>query len=89
MIESDLEKSSDTSDELSVNSETYDFLMVYMPMIRPKEDSENEDLKVVDSKSPTKKGTSKKLAPVKSKKSTVSAASTSLQLKGNTGSPAN
>ena len=26
---------SDTSDELSQNSETYDFMMVYMPMIRP------------------------------------------------------
>lgn len=35
-----------TSDELSDASETYDFLNVYMPLIRPKEpDSDEEELK--------------------------------------------
>ena len=35
-----------TSDELSDASETYDFLNVYLPMIRPKEpDSDEEELK--------------------------------------------
>ena len=30
------ELDSNSSDDLSANSETYDFLMVYMPQIRPK-----------------------------------------------------
>ncbi len=79
IIESDMEKLSDTSDELSVNSETYDFLMVYMPFIRPKEEEENEDLKVVETK-PTKKATSKKVtASVKGRKmSNASLANTAL-----------
>ena len=38
----DSDKTSNTSDELSENSETYDFLNVYMPSIRPKEIDENE-----------------------------------------------
>ena len=38
----DSDKTSNTSDELSENSETYDFLNVYMPYIRPKEIDENE-----------------------------------------------
>ena len=32
-----------TSEELSDASETYDFLMVYMPMIRPKEPDTDEE----------------------------------------------
>ena len=32
-----------TSEELSDNSETYDFLMVYMPLIRPKEPDTDEE----------------------------------------------
>ena len=32
-----------TSEELSDNSETYDFLMVYMPLIRPKEPDSDEE----------------------------------------------
>jgi len=34
---------SNSSDDLSYNSETFDFLMVYMPMIRPKVASSDED----------------------------------------------
>ena len=32
-----------TSEELSDNSETYDFLMVYLPLIRPKEPDTDEE----------------------------------------------
>lgn len=47
-----------TSEELSENSETYDFLMVYLPLIRPKEPDtdEEEDKKEKKSK---KKGDAK------------------------------
>lgn len=47
-----------TSEELSDNSETYDFLMVYMPFIRPKEPDSNEEEKPVKIKkeSKSKKG---------------------------------
>ena len=44
-----------TSEELSDNSETYDFLMVYMPFIRPKEPDSNEEEKPVKKESKKKK----------------------------------
>ena len=43
-----------TSEELSDASETYDFLMVYMPMIRPKEPDSVEEDQAADKKA--KKG---------------------------------
>ena len=43
-----------TSEELSDASETYDFLMVYMPMIRPKEPDSAEEDQAADKKA--KKG---------------------------------
>ena len=55
MIESD--KTSDTSASLSNNSENYDFMNVYMPLIRPKPESDDEEeLKVEDTKKPAAKG---------------------------------
>ena len=37
------DNASNSSDDLSYNSETHDFLMVFMPMIRPKVVSSDED----------------------------------------------
>ena len=59
-----------TSEELSDASETYDFLMVYMPLIRPKEpDSDEEELKV--EKKPKKSAAKGKKGLKKSAKSFI------------------
>ena len=58
--------------------------MVYMPILRPKEEEENEDLKVVDSsknKRSFKKGASVMMPKLKGKLT----AQASLQLKGDSG----
>ena len=66
----DATDASATSDELSDNSETYDFLMVYMPMIRPKEpDSNDEEEAKADAK--PKKGAKGKKGLKKQAKSFI------------------
>lgn len=46
VVDSNDEAASATSDELSANSETYDFLMVCMPFVRPKVLTEEELLEI-------------------------------------------
>ena len=75
--------SSNSSADLSVNSESHDFLMVCMPIIRPPKEPDSDDVELYEDSKKTKSNAKKKVfsrkGTAKNTKSTVSLAKISLE----------